>query len=212
MKLKKFISATERKAIENAVREAERLTSGEIVPAVVEKSSRYEWIGYRSALIGWACATALTIWLHNFRPFALDFWEVQATQALGLLVGWFFSKFRFGLRLLVAEPILAEEVLQAAQRSFLKNGLMNTRDRTGVLVFVSLRERRVQILADRGIHEIVGDDFWKAEVARIVKGIRAGCPAEGMVEAIRSIGHKLESHFPRKEDDTNEIPDRLRTE
>jgi putative membrane protein len=212
MKLEKFISAEERKSIEKAVREAERRTVGEIVPVMVESSSHYGWLGYHGALLGWASAVALSIALHVARPFFLGFWENLGLQLLGLVIGWAFSRFSFGLRLLAHERVLAEEVSQAAQRSFLKNGLRNTRDRTGVLLFVSLRERRVQILADSGIHEKVGDAFWSAEVARVVSGIRAGRPAEGMIEAIRSIGDKLADHFPRKEDDSNELPDQLRTE
>lgn len=212
MRLKKFINAMERNAIENAVRDAEARTSGEIVPVVVAQSSGYDWIGYRSAMIGWACATLLTFWLHYHRPFLMEFWAIELLQVFGLAIGWAFSRFHFGLRFLVSREVMAEEVRQAAQGAFLRHGLVNTRDRTGVLIFVSLRERRVQILADRGIHEKVGDGFWKEEVYRIVDSIRAGRPADGIAESIRSIGIKLQAHFPRKHDDKNELPDRLRTE
>ena len=212
MRLRKFISATERKAIENAVRDAEKKTSGQIVPAIVASSSRYDWIGYRAALVGWAAASLVVLWLHFYRPFLLEFWETQSLQMGGLVVGWLLSRFRFGVRLLVHEKVLAEEVSHAAYASFVRNGLMNTRDRTGVLLFVSLREGRVQILADKGIHEKVGERFWKAEADRIVGAIRAGKASDGMVAAISSIGDKLHKHFPRRAEDTNELPDRLRTE
>ncbi|MGZ3652166.1 MAG: TPM domain-containing protein [Bdellovibrionota bacterium] len=212
MRLKKFISATERHAIENAIREAEKKTSGQIVPTVVASSSHYDWIGYRAALLGWLAALLLALFLHYFRPFLLDFWELQAFQISGVVMGWLLSRFRFGVRLLVPEQALAEEVNHAAYASFVRNGVMNTHDRTGVLIFVSLRERRVQILADSGIHEKVGSHFWDAEVKRIVEGIRAGKPAAGIVGAIQSIGERLHEHFPHRASSENELSNRLRTE
>jgi putative membrane protein len=107
---------------------------------------------------------------------------------------------------------MTEEVKQAAHVSFLRHGLMNTRDRTGVLVFVSLRERRVQILADKGISDKVGKGYWKEEALKLVERIQAGRAAEGMVSVIQDIGQKLEKHFPRKADDTNELSNSLRSE
>jgi putative membrane protein len=211
-KLKKFLSAQDRHAIENAVREAEAKTSGEIVPVVTARSSHYDWIGYRASLIGWAAASLLILWAHFFRPFMLEFWEAEALQVTGLVAGWLLSRFSFGIRLLVPDVVLEEEVDHAAAASFMRNGLSNTRDRTGVLIFVSLRERRVRILADKGIHDHVGENFWNQEVDRIVASIQEGSPARGMTEAIRSIGDRLSKHFPPRPDGKNELPDRVRSE
>lgn len=212
MRLKNFISAEQRHAIENAVREAEQHTSGQIVPAVVAASSRHDWLGHRGALLGWLAATIVTFGLYVYRPFLIEPWELQALPILGLVAGWALSRFSLGVRLLAHPAALAAEVNQAAHASFVRNGVSNTHDRTGVLIFVSLRERRVQILADTAIHAKVGSAFWDAEVTRIVEGIRAGKPAEGLIAAIHSIGERLSVHFPHHEGDTNELPDRLRTE
>jgi putative membrane protein len=94
----------------------------------------------------------------------------------------------------------------------MRNGVANTHDRTGVLIYVSLRERRVQIIADTAIHAKVGTAFWDAEVKKIAEGIRAGRAAEGLASAILSIGERLAVHFPKHEGSQNELPDRLRTE
>jgi putative membrane protein len=212
MRLKRFISASDRHAIENAVRAAEKNTSGQIVPAVVLRSSRYDWIGYRAALLGWVAATMVVIAAYYYRPFLLDFWETLALQVSGIVLGWILSRFHFGVRLFVSDHVLADEVSHAAHASFVHHGVVNTQDRNGVLVFVSLRERRVLILADQGIHVQAGEDFWKAETDRIVQGIRAGKPAEGIVAAIESIGGKLAAHFPPRPGQKNELPDRLRTD
>jgi putative membrane protein len=212
MRLKKFISAKERHAIETAIHEAETHTSGQIVPAIVASSSRHDWLGHRGALLGWLAATLVTFGHYLYRPFLIEPWELQALPILGLLAGWGLSRFSLGVRILAHEGALAAEVNQAAHASFVRNGVANTKDRTGVLIFVSLRERRVQILADTAIHEKVGTAFWDSEVKRIAEGIRAGKPAEGMIAAIQSIGERLSAHFPHHEGAPNELPDRLRTE
>lgn len=208
----KFIDEEGTKAIEAAVSAAEKSSSGEIVPVVVPASSAYEWIGYRAAFLGWLSASIVTFWIHYQRPFALDYWGVYAFQAAGIVLGWLFSRSPWGFRLLVPESAISEEVLETAQSAFLRHGLMNTRDRTGVLIFVSLREHRVQILADKGIHEKVGERFWKNEADQIVRSIRNGSPAEGLVLAIREIGEKLREFFPARSGDSNELPDKLRTD
>lgn len=211
MKLRKFISDQDKQAIEKAVGAAEANTSGEIVPAIVESSSGYEWVTYRAALLGWAAASLATVVMHYLHPFALEFWHIYAAQAVGLFLGWMLSRCAWTLRLLVPPSVMEQEVLEAAQGAFLRFGLTNTRDRTGVLIFVSLKEHRVQILGDKGIHEKVGTDFWKAETDRIVTAIREGRAAQGIIAAIGDIGQKLQMHFPRKSDDTNELPDRVRS-
>lgn len=212
MKLKKFINEEERKAIEHAVKEAEGRTSGEIVPLVVEASSDYSWIVYRAVFFGWLAASVVAGWVQYRFPFALGFWGIFCYQAVGIFLAWIISRTRWGMRLLVSEEAISEEVRETAQSAFFKHGLVNTRDRTGVLIFVSLKERRVQILGDKGIHEKVGESFWKTEADIIVKAIRSGKPAGGLIQAIHDVGAKLQAHYPRRDGDTNELGDHLRTE
>lgn len=211
-KLNKFISEAEKIKIEQAVARAEEQTSGEIVPAIVEASDSYQGFGFRAALMGWAAASVATYLLHVWHPFAeLEFWVIYAFQVFGLVLGWALCRLPFTFRFFVPKSVREQEVLEAAQSAFMRFGLVNTKDRTGVLVFVSLKEHIIRILADRGIHEKVGEEFWKSETDRIALAIRNGKPAEGMVEAILSIGQKLHIHFPRKVGDTNELPNTLRS-
>lgn len=206
----KFFDEKGSKAIEEAVREAESLTSGEIVPVVVDSSSDYHWLAYRAAFLGWISASVVAIAFHYKYPFAFDFWGLFLIQMMGVLSGWIFSISPWGFRLLVAPSVIDEEVLETARSSFIQNGLMNTRDRTGVLIFVSVKEHRVLVLGDKGIHEKVGDGFWKMEADLIVDSIRSGRPEEGIVKAIQEVGQKLAMHFPKRSDDTNELADSLR--
>lgn len=212
MRVNRFFDEAGIKAIEAAVKDAEAHSSGEIVPTVVGASSDYHWLGYRAAFLGWLAASVATLLVHYRFPFALDFWSLYAVQAAGIVMGWVFSRLPLGFRLLVSAKAIEEEVLETARSSFLANGLVNTRDRTGVLIFVSLKEHRVQILADKGIHEKVGESFWQGEADLIVRAIREGRPAEGMAQAIRDIGEKLKTHFPKRSGDTDELSNRLRRE
>lgn len=92
-----------------------------------------------------------------------------------------------------------------AVREFAKLGIQNTRDRTGVLIMVSIEERMVQILAGTGINSIVPENTWSSMVQCITEGIKAGNPAHGILKAVEDIGKLLSEHFPIKSDDSNEL-------
>ena len=110
------------------------------------------------------------------------------------------------LRLLVPLQVSEERVHRAASLAFREAGLVETRDRTGILIYVSLLEHRVVVLADRGIDSRVEPGTWDAVVARIVTGIKADRAEEGLADGIRLCGEILASRFPPRPDDTNEIP------
>ena len=92
-----------------------------------------------------------------------------------------------------------------AVREFAKLGIQNTRDRTGVLIMVSIAERMVQILAGTGINSIVPENTWSSMVQCITEGIKEGNPAQGISKAVADIGKMLSQHFPVKLDDSNEL-------
>jgi len=88
--------------------------------------------------------------------------------------------------------------------------VVETRERTGILLYVSLLEHRVEVLADRGIHERVEPGTWDGVVARVLDGIRTGRAEAGLVDAITHCGELLAQHFPVQPDDSDELPNRLR--
>jgi putative membrane protein len=101
-------------------------------------------------------------------------------------------------------------VQRAAELAFHQLGMVETRGRTGILIYVSLLERRVVVLADRGIHARVAEGTWDGVVARVVEGIRRGQADDGLVEGIRLCGEILARHVPPQPNDPNELPDRPR--
>jgi putative membrane protein len=98
-------------------------------------------------------------------------------------------------------------VRNRAKQAFLDHGVTETRDRSGVLIFLSELEHQVQILADRGIHERLGVETWQRHVRTITRAIREDRAGIGIVEVVQEIGEELAAAFPARDDDENELPD-----
>lgn len=204
----KFLTAEQQARIEAAVQAAEKETSGEIVCMIQSASYHYPM----ADVIG---ATALSL------PLALAItplaggWLWMGLHNMWLFLGCFallFTAFYFAVKhtLWLKRPFISkheidEEVKEAATISFFRHGLYRTRDATGVLIFISVFERKVWLLADQGINAKVPQGQWDATVSRITDGIRRKRPAEAIIEGIQSVGRQLKSQFPVKPDDTDEL-------
>lgn len=198
-----FFNKEDQQKIEAAVKAAEEKTSGEIVPMVVDSSYDYP----RAELIGGgtlALAVGLIIsWLFGGESI---WWFLPA-----FIVGFFvFQQLIRHLpplkRKLIHPDEFTAEVKEKALVSFLEQGLHETRDRTGVLILISLFERRVQVLADSGINEKVPEQTWEEIVDTIIAGLKSGDAGTATCRAIDRCGELLQEHFPRKDDDTDELP------
>lgn len=98
-----------------------------------------------------------------------------------------------------------EALRRRAIKEFSKLGIHNTKDKTGVLIMVSLEERMVQVLAGNGINSVVPENTWPSMVHHVTEGIKAGNPAQGIIMAVADIGTMLSEKFPLKSDDFNEL-------
>jgi len=112
-------------------------------------------------------------------------------------------------RALTPRGLKRERVRQRAEEQFLSKNLHATRERTGVLIFVSLYEQRAEVIADPGVSAQVEDAAWAMVVADLVAGVRAGRAADGFVAAIERCGRLLAEPFPAGPDNPNERPDAL---
>lgn len=195
------------KQVHDALAAAERRTVGEIVPVVVERSDRHPGACWLSALVATVLGTLLLEGLLLPRHDALLLVAVQvALGGLGYgaatwLPGW--------KRVFVSERRASEMAEEQAFQEFYLQGLHRTAGRTGVLIFVSLLERRVIVLGDSGITEKVGPELWKQVDEAILAGIGAGSLRDGLIDGIGRSGTVLAEHFPIGNDDWNEIPDRI---
>jgi uncharacterized membrane protein len=102
-----------------------------------------------------------------------------------------------------------DEPTAAAARVFDRVGMARTRDRNGILFFVSIRDHRLAVIGDRGIHTVVPPDFWSTIIARVETQFREGRFAAGLIEGIGLAGAALVEHFPPRPDDVNELPDAI---
>jgi putative membrane protein len=206
MKRSKLFSDEDLKRVEASVKQAEADTSGEIVTITVRQSSGYRWVRLLYGFLGIALGS-LVAYLLVSRGVWIGMTETFALQAGGLVAGMGLSFWTPAFRLLLPRAQVAERVHRESLANFTAAGLHETRDRTGILIYISELEHRVEILADKGIHKKVGQDYWAEQVNQIVDGIKSGKAGDGLVNAITTMGTKLSEHFPRREDDTNELAD-----
>jgi putative membrane protein len=198
-----------RARVAEAVRRAEALSRGQIVPAVVGKSDPYPEARWRGGLLAVALVTVAL--LGAGVPVAV--WELPLFQLAAGILGALVASWDPVERLLAGQRAMDEAVRARALRAFHEHGLQRTEEGTGVLVFASLFEREAVILGDHGIHAKMGDD-WNQAVAALVAGLRADDAARGFVDAIAVCGARLAEHFPRDPSSRpprNELEDQIRT-
>ena len=202
------ITEADKSLISEAVKKAEAKTSGEILPVIVEKSDFYPAAHFRIALVMGILFSVVFYYNYDFEDPIFLLW----IQFPGMIIGYALAFIPFFKRLLTTRAEMDEEVHQRAVGIYFENKVSMTRDRTGVMIFVSLLERRVEVLADCGINAKVGKNYWNEIVDALVSNIAQNKIIEGMVSAIGSCGQKLTAAFPIKSDDSNEILDELITE
>ncbi|MFZ0425513.1 MAG: TPM domain-containing protein [Xanthobacteraceae bacterium] len=190
-------------AVSSAIREAEKKTSGQIVCVLARSSSGYGYIP-----ILWASLLALlTPWpLIYFTP-----WSVQRIFLLQLVVFLVigvvasFTPLRLAL---VPRAIKRARAHREALEQFVVRGITRTRNRTGVLIFVSIAERYARIIADEGIAAKVPNSEWQEAVDALTGHMRDGRIAAGFTAAVERCGAVLATHAPA-DGSPNELPDRL---
>ena len=184
----------------------EKRTVGEVLPVVVERSDAHPGANWLAAVFFVLVGSTL---LAGFLPWHQPAWLLLCQVVLGAL-GYATSRALPDVQRLFLREKRAQEMAQEqALQEFFKNGLHETEARTGVLLFVSLLERRAIVLADTGINAKVEAEHWIATDRAILDGIRNGSLRDGLVAGIRGAGEVLAEHFPWEEGDRNEIPDRV---
>jgi putative membrane protein len=192
------------KRIADAIRAAEQKTSGEIFCVMAVASSNYRFVPIaRAALV----ALAVPLPLFYFTPlWAEQIYFVQLATFLACAVLFSLPGLRFAL---VPRWIKRDRAGVEAKRQFAAHGLHLTQQRTGVLIFASIAERYVEIIADSGINDKVSPEVWDRAVKGMITKIKQGQAVEGFLEAIRICGEVLAKHFPPGAINKNELPNKL---
>jgi putative membrane protein len=198
------VSEHDRSRIATAIRAAEAKTSGEIVCVLARTSTD---------------ATALPVLLAALLALALPWLLVALTEMsvhriLVLQIAVFcllaavlcLPRVRVALLPRAARRHVSH---RAAMEQFTLRGMVRKKDRTGILIFVSLAERYARVIADEGIAGRVSQSEWQNAVDALIAHTRDGRIADGFIAAIEACGKVLAAHFPRTETSRDELPDRI---
>ncbi len=195
--------------IGEAARKAELRTSGEVVAYLVSRVDDYHGAAWKGAALGALAAAALGgfgHWLGGFWGGTVVLWMTLPAFA-GAAAGYLSATFSPAVkRRLIPVEAVERRVRLRAESAFLDEEVFDTRERTGILIFLALFEHRALILADSGINQKVEKDQWQQLVTSLVDGIRADRTVDALIDTIGRCGDLLEEHgVARRADDTNEL-------
>jgi putative membrane protein len=218
------LSDEDRAKVAAAIAAAEAKSSGEIVAVATPISDSYHDVALLWALLplfavlAWAAwrPTALA-WWYNF---LFGGWHPDPTQSELLTLLMVFAALKFTIALLILKwmPLRLfltppatkhRRVRRRAIAIFQASAAGRTAGKTGILIYLSLAERRAEIVADQAILKVTDDHTWGEAMTALIADVREGRPGEGIAAAIERVGAVLAAHFPRSADDRNEIPDKL---
>lgn len=216
MSLNSRFSPEQLERIKAAVKKAEDSISGEIVPVFVERSGFYTIANYRGGVLLAALTFVAIIIFDRYIP-ALAIFDplliLLIVSAAGILGGALTHTLPLLKRALISREHLDQATRKRAETAFLEEEVFNTRQRTGILIFISFFEHEVMVLADRGISKVVEQKEWDDMVQHIIEQVRMGRITEGIEDAILRCGEILhEKGFLKSADDINELKDDLRTD
>jgi putative membrane protein len=203
-RLPEMISPSDKERIAQAIGAAEARTAGEIFCVLARHSSEYALVP-----LAWAAAVALVLPAPLIYLTLWPAWLIYVVQVVAFVLaalGLSLPTLRFAL---VPRRTAHDRAHAEAMRQFFAQGLHQTEERTGVLIFASLAERYAEIVADAGINAKVAPDVWDRAIAALVAGMKDGRPAEGFIAAIEQSGAVLAQHFPPGTLARDELPNML---
>lgn len=198
------LSKHDRTRIGEAIRAAEVNTSGEIYVVVAGEAAEF-----RSIPVLWAAIVALIVPWPLYLLTNLASGTILLLQVLAFVVIATVTSHNQIRHRLVPPSIAAAAARKAAQAQFMAHGVHLTAERTGILIYVALADRRVEIVADDGINRKVAQSELDQLAQEVVVAARSGTPADGLVNAVHGAGKLLSLHFPPSATNPNELPDRV---
>jgi putative membrane protein len=207
------LTADEAAGLDALVARVEAATGVQVVPAIAGKSDSYAEIPWSAFALGVSLASLALALADYLRPA----WVTTSTLVLHAVAVLGSGATLAALTILLpacARPFLRRtradaEVRQFAESLFLRQGIFATRARTGLLLFVSLFERRIEIVADTGLNGRIGAADWNAVIARMTPHLRGRQPFAAMRDALTELEALLVAKgFTPAPDTTNELPNR----
>jgi putative membrane protein len=224
-----MLSEADKTRISAAITDAEARTSGEIFCVLAEEVSRYREVPLLwAAMAGFIVPPLLVLaGLHRLALASIfSSWTDESARAMESLIlralstyGLVQAGIFFCVALIVALPqvrrvmtptaLKRHRVRQTARRHFAASGARLTTHEPHVLIFASLRDRQVELVAHANIHKAVGEGPWNAAVAAVTDGMKMHRPADGFVKAIEICGAALAQHYPIQGAPKNQLPNTI---
>lgn len=219
--LKKIkLSESDMEEIKNAVKKAEEKTNGEIALALTAESDHYSF--WELLASTYLAAFVFVILL----PFASKIsglydkyfwlssdWILPAFYGIATLAiivfGFYFANIPTIDRIIIPKSEKNKAVTNRAFRHFAESGVYDTKEHSGILIFVSYLEKQVRIIADSGIAKKIPQDLWNIIADDLASGIKNGKTKEGFISAVEKCGELLAENFPAKDENPNELNDGL---
>lgn len=199
-----IIDEIKQQEISALIASVEKSTDAEFVAVLAKQSDKYTYIP-----LLWAAAVSMMTPMAMLKsPLWFDALDILIAQWIVFIV--FALLFRIpaiSIRL-IPKAVRHWRASNMARRQFLENNLHHTKSETGVLLFVSEAERYVEIIADRGINNMVDQEVWQAIVDELVAAVKAGRIHEGLTNCINRCGVLLAEKVPVT-GEKNELPDHL---
>ncbi|MBI3356960.1 MAG: TPM domain-containing protein [Nitrospirae bacterium] len=208
------LTADERERIKAAVHAAEQQTNAEIVPMIVARSGLYRdtqhWAGLTFALsVLTVLLTLETLWLPWGWHASNAAWLVLATVLTYVLGAWLGTLAPI-IRLFTSTERMRHKVRLRAERGFAQHAVSQTRERTGVLIMLSILERQIYVLPDQPLAQRVPIDRWSQVVQAAVERLKTEDITGGLCQGIERCGRLLAEICPlRPGDNPDELPDEL---
>lgn len=207
------LSNNDLEEIKEHVKLAEKTISGEIVPVIIEQSDFYTESYYKVLSFGSFGTLFGIILLNYFFPDYAIFDPIYILLSCFIISSILASLIFFIKplkRLTIDDKILDHRCWQKANEAFLEYEVFNTKERTGILIFISYFERRIIIKADSGIAKVVDQQIWQKIADEAAKKIKIGKTKEAIIETINKCGDLLlQKGFVIRSDDKNELSDEL---
>jgi putative membrane protein len=222
-----MLSKSDHAHITQAISDARSKSAGEVFCVLTHEVSRY-----REVPLAWAAITAFVVppllaWAGLSRLVSGNLgstWtdeSARATQSLILRALSSYTLLQAAIfvvvALIVAQPrirrvltprfLKRHRVRQVARHHFAASGAKLTHAEPHILIYASLGDRQVELVAHKAIHDAVGDDPWNAAVAAVADGMKQKKPADGFIRAVGICGDALAAHFPANGPHRNVFPD-----
>jgi putative membrane protein len=215
----KFLTTQEIESVSEAVKNAEKTTSGEIVPVIVKKSSSTGHLPYLITCLFIILFLAVEGFNFLGSQFKIHFsgeWSVVGLYlSLFILIAIVFGiSYRLAnvscvQRFLLLDKEKTEQVHKRALLEFYLNHVTQTKLKTGILIFISLMERQTVVIGDEAISKKIPESTWQEIVSVIINSIKNNQTADGLKSAIEKCGNILSLHFPNQQKNPNELQNNL---